>query len=77
MLPGAGGSGGRELKDDDEELLRNQTRDQFEYLEVAHIIPHFLATVSSEESELVSDYKGGEQVLGILLGYCAVQISIP
>lgn len=40
-------------KDDDGELLRNQRSDQFEYLEVAHIIPHSLATLSSEESELV------------------------
>ncbi|PTU18380.1 hypothetical protein P175DRAFT_0504304, partial [Aspergillus ochraceoroseus IBT 24754] len=40
-------------KDDDGEFLRNQKSDQFKYLEVAHIIPHSLVTVSSEESELV------------------------
>jgi hypothetical protein len=40
-------------KDNDGELLRNQRSNQFKYLEVAHIIPHLLATVSSKESELV------------------------
>lgn len=53
-------------KDDDGELLRNQRSDQFEYLEVAHIIPHSLATVSSEESELVCG-PFCEQVLSFFL----------
>ncbi|KAH1348823.1 hypothetical protein KXW65_003965, partial [Aspergillus fumigatus] len=50
-------------KDDDGELLRNQRSDQFEYLEVAHIIPHSLATVSSEESELSESKKAALYIL--------------
>ncbi|KAH8433748.1 HNH endonuclease signature motif containing protein [Aspergillus melleus] len=50
-------------KDDDGELLRNQRSDQFEYLEVAHIIPHSLATVSSEDSELSDSKKAALYIL--------------
>ncbi|KAI2864667.1 hypothetical protein CBS76997_11201 [Aspergillus niger] len=50
-------------KDDDGEFSRNQKSDQLEYLEVAHIIPHSLATVSSEESELSESKKAALYIL--------------
>ncbi|KAF5865343.1 hypothetical protein ETB97_004153 [Aspergillus alliaceus] len=52
-------------RDDDGILLKNQRSDQFEYLEVAHIIPHSLATVTSEESELSDSKKAALHFLNM------------
>lgn len=39
--------------DDDGNLLKDESSDQFQYLEVAHILPHCLTTVASGETDLV------------------------
>ncbi|OJJ71069.1 hypothetical protein ASPBRDRAFT_127030 [Aspergillus brasiliensis CBS 101740] len=39
-------------KDDDENLLNSEVRDGFQYLEVAHILPHNLTTMAQGEIEL-------------------------
>lgn len=43
---------GNESKDDDGNLLRNEPG-EFEFLEVAHILPHSLASIASGNTELV------------------------
>ncbi|KAJ5742628.1 uncharacterized protein N7511_011360, partial [Penicillium nucicola] len=49
--------------DDDDNLLRGESSDQFQFLEVAHILPHCLTTIASGETDL-SDSK--KNVLRIL-----------
>lgn len=44
---------GEDCKDDDGNLLKNESSDRFQYLEVAHILPHCLTTVSSRDNDLV------------------------
>ncbi|KAJ5677682.1 uncharacterized protein N7477_003315 [Penicillium maclennaniae] len=39
--------------DDDGNLLKNKSSDQFQFLEVAYILPYCLTTVASSESDLV------------------------
>ena len=39
--------------DDDGRLLQDESSDQFQYLEVAHILPHCLTTVASGDLDLV------------------------
>jgi hypothetical protein len=54
---------GESCEDDDGKLLKDQPSDQFQYLEVAHILPHCLTTVASGDTDL-SDSK--KNVLRIL-----------
>ncbi|OJD27727.1 hypothetical protein ACJ73_00874 [Blastomyces percursus] len=54
---------GDDAKDDDGNLLKNERNDDFQYLEVAHILPHCLRTVASRDTDL-SDSK--KEVLRIL-----------
>lgn len=44
---------GEYCADDDGKLLKNESSDQFQYLEVAHILPHCLTTVASGDTDLV------------------------
>ncbi|THC87019.1 hypothetical protein EYZ11_013535 [Aspergillus tanneri] len=44
---------GENCKDDDGMLLKNESNDRFQFLEVAHILPHSLTTVASGDAELV------------------------
>lgn len=46
---------GEDCKDDDGNLLRGESNDRFQFLEVAHILPHSLTAVSSGETELVCE----------------------
>ncbi|KAJ6114137.1 hypothetical protein N7512_007582 [Penicillium capsulatum] len=45
--------------DDDGNLLKNESSDQFQYLEVAHILPHCLTTVASGDLDLVDMFDPG------------------
>lgn len=45
---------GEDSKDDDGNLLRSESSDRFQFLEVAHILPHSLVSVASADTELVS-----------------------
>lgn len=45
---------GESCADDDGKLLKHETSDRFQYLEVAHILPHCLTTVASGDADLVS-----------------------
>lgn len=44
---------GEDCKDDDGKLLRDESNDRFQFLEVAHILPHSLTAVLSGEMDLV------------------------
>ena len=44
---------GENCKDDDGMLLKNESNDRFQFLEVAHILPHCLTTVTSGDTDLV------------------------
>lgn len=44
--------------DDDGNPLNNESSDQFQYLEVAYILPHCLTTVASGETDLVCSIIG-------------------
>nr|KMM67747.1 hypothetical protein CPAG_04080 [Coccidioides posadasii RMSCC 3488] len=55
---------GIESKDDDGELLRNEP-DDFEYLEVAHILPHSLNSMASGNTELSDSKKNVIQILSM------------
>lgn len=44
---------GDDCEDDDGNPLRNEARGGFQYLEVAHILPHSLRTVTPGETDLV------------------------
>ncbi|KMU83365.1 hypothetical protein CIHG_01147 [Coccidioides immitis H538.4] len=55
---------GIESKDDDGELLRNES-DDFEYLEVAHILPHSLNSMASGNTELSDSKKNVIQILSM------------
>lgn len=44
---------GDNREDDDGNPLRNEARGRFQYLEVAHILPHSLRTVAPGETDLV------------------------
>ncbi|OAL62626.1 hypothetical protein A7C99_5008 [Trichophyton rubrum] len=54
---------GDDFKDDDGNPLKNKRNDEFGYLQVAHILPHCLTAVASQNTEL-SDSK--KNVLRIL-----------
>ncbi|PTU23451.1 hypothetical protein P175DRAFT_0556093 [Aspergillus ochraceoroseus IBT 24754] len=43
---------GEDCKDDDGNLLRDESNNRFQFLEVAHILPHSLTAVSSGETDL-------------------------
>ncbi|KAJ5853193.1 hypothetical protein N7534_005736 [Penicillium rubens] len=49
--------------DDDGNLLKDESSDQFQYLEVAHILPHCLTTVASGESDLSDSKKNALRIL--------------
>lgn len=44
---------GDDCEDDDGKLLKNESPGAFQYLEVAHILPHCLTTIGAGEAELV------------------------
>ncbi|XHF99704.1 hypothetical protein AWENTII_003194 [Aspergillus wentii] len=44
---------GNDCKDDDGNLLKDESRGGFQYLEVAHILPLYLQTVAPGETDLV------------------------
>ena len=44
---------GEDCTDDDGNLLRMESHDRFQFLEVAHILPHSLTSVTSEDMDLV------------------------
>lgn len=44
---------GEDCKDDEGIELKNESSDRFQFLEVAHILPHCLTTVSSGDADLV------------------------
>lgn len=44
---------GDDFKDDDGNPLKNKRNDEFGYLQVAHILPHCLTAVASQNTELV------------------------
>lgn len=44
-------------KDDDGKLLHTESHDNFQYLEVAHILPHSLTKISAGDAELVRNVK--------------------
>ncbi|KAJ5998514.1 hypothetical protein N7451_006324 [Penicillium sp. IBT 35674x] len=49
--------------DDDGKLLKEEASDQFQYLEVAHILPHCLTTVASGDTDLSDSKKNVLQIL--------------
>ncbi|KAJ5405891.1 hypothetical protein N7465_007175 [Penicillium sp. CMV-2018d] len=49
--------------DDDGNLLKDGSSDQFQYLEVAHILPHCLTTVASGETDLSDSKKNALRIL--------------
>lgn len=46
-----------------EKPLKDLNNDEFEYLEVAHIIPHSLTSISPENSQLVRPSPGNRKLL--------------
>ncbi|KAJ6118432.1 hypothetical protein N7471_013899 [Penicillium samsonianum] len=51
--------------DDDGNPLKDEPSDQFQYLEVAHILPHCLTTVASGETDLSDPKKNALRILDI------------
>ncbi|KAJ5938322.1 hypothetical protein N7466_001456 [Penicillium verhagenii] len=49
--------------DDDGKLLKDEASDQFQYLEVAHILPHCLTTIASGDTDLSDSKKDVLQIL--------------
>ncbi|KAJ5971713.1 uncharacterized protein N7479_001631 [Penicillium vulpinum] len=49
--------------DDDGNPLKDESSDQFQYLEVAHILPHCLTTVASGETDLSDSKKNALRIL--------------
>ncbi|CAG8139265.1 unnamed protein product [Penicillium olsonii] len=49
--------------DDDGNLLKDESSDQFQYLEVAHILPHCLTTIASRETDLSDSKKNALRIL--------------
>ncbi|KAI2983394.1 unnamed protein product [Aspergillus niger] len=56
---------GEDCKDDDGNLLRNESSDRFQFLEVAHILPHSLTSVASDNAELSDSKKNALQILNM------------
>ncbi|OAL75678.1 hypothetical protein A7D00_1278 [Trichophyton violaceum] len=54
---------GDDCKDDDGNLLKDQREEDFEYLEVAHILPHCLTAVASQNTELSDSKKNALRIL--------------
>ncbi|OJD14934.1 hypothetical protein ACJ73_09027 [Blastomyces percursus] len=55
---------GDDFKDDDGNLLRNE-QSNFQYLEVAHILPHCLTTVASRDTDLSDSKKNVLRILNM------------
>ncbi|KLJ05386.1 hypothetical protein EMPG_11133 [Blastomyces silverae] len=51
--------------DDDGKPLKDLNNDEFEYLEVAHIIPHTLTSISPEDSQLSESKQASHHILKI------------
>ncbi|KAJ5674365.1 uncharacterized protein N7477_004299 [Penicillium maclennaniae] len=49
--------------DDNGNLLKDESSDQFSYLEVAYILPHYLTTVASGETDLSDSKKNALRIL--------------
>ncbi|KAL2005969.1 hypothetical protein VTN00DRAFT_9623 [Thermoascus crustaceus] len=47
----------KNCKDDDGKLLSTEPHDNFQYLEVAHILPHCLTKVASGDADLTDSKK--------------------
>ncbi|OOF99307.1 hypothetical protein ASPCADRAFT_39628, partial [Aspergillus carbonarius ITEM 5010] len=56
---------GEDCRDDDGNLLRNETSDRFQFLEVAHILPHSLMTAVSDNTELTDSKKNALRILNM------------
>ncbi|KAL2382611.1 hypothetical protein RJ035_006036 [Blastomyces gilchristii] len=54
-----------DCKDDDGNPLKNESSDRFQYLEVAHILPHCLTTVSSQDTDLSDSKKNVLRILNM------------
>ncbi|KAI7972198.1 hypothetical protein EIK77_001187 [Talaromyces pinophilus] len=50
-------------KDDDGKLLHTESHDNFQYLEVAHILPHSLTKISAGDAELADSKKNVLRIL--------------
>lgn len=46
---------GDSFMDDDGKRMGSESRDRFQYLEVAHILPHSLTTLGSGETDIVGN----------------------
>ncbi|KAJ5254038.1 hypothetical protein N7524_011218 [Penicillium chrysogenum] len=51
--------------DDDGNLLKDKSSDEFQYLEVAYILPYYLATVAPSETDLSDSKKKALRILDI------------
>ncbi|OZJ01564.1 hypothetical protein BZG36_05505 [Bifiguratus adelaidae] len=56
---------GDNCKDDDGKPLEDESSDQFQYLEVAHILPHSLTSIPTEDSDLSDSKKNVLQILNM------------
>ncbi|KAI2787034.1 hypothetical protein POX_f07389 [Penicillium oxalicum] len=54
---------GESCADDDGNLLKDESSNQFQYLEVAYILPHCLTTVASEDTDLSDSKKNALRIL--------------
>lgn len=54
---------GEDCKDDDGKLLRSESSDRFQFLEVAHILPHSLMAVTTGDTELSDSKKIALKIL--------------
>ncbi|KAL2000371.1 hypothetical protein VTN02DRAFT_3208 [Thermoascus thermophilus] len=53
----------KNCKDDDGKLLRTEPRDNFQYLEVAHILPHSLTKIAPGDADLTDSKKNVLRIL--------------
>ncbi|OJD13375.1 hypothetical protein AJ78_06164 [Emergomyces pasteurianus Ep9510] len=56
---------GDNFKDDDGNLLKNERNDDFQYLEVAHILPHCLTAVAYRDTDLSDSKKNVLRILDL------------
>jgi hypothetical protein len=63
---------GEGCRDDDREPLRNRSNDQFQFLEVTHILPHSLTSAASDNAELVGRLL---LIMAALLRHCLERVE--
>ncbi|KAF4764967.1 hypothetical protein HAV15_003270 [Penicillium sp. str.  len=61
--------------DDDGNPLKDESSDQFRYLEVAHILPHCLTTVASGETDLSDSKKNALRILDIRMNALTLTLN--